>query len=288
MEVYQDIKRGEKGAWVSIGAYVFLSLLKISVGYEASSEALIADGFNNGTDILVSIAVLVGLFISRKPPDSDHRYGHFRAQTIAQLIASFIMIFVGVEVLIQAVQSMITPKTSSPDLMAGWTALFCAAFMYGIYRYNLSLAKRINNQALMAAAKDNRSDAFVSLGAFVGILGAQLQLPWLDTVAAFGVGVIICKTGWEISYEATHHLTDGFDEKELTEYERTISRVGGVHEVKEVRARKHGNVVLLDVTIAVDSKLNVVESHTITEEIESVMNDHYGIPHVFVHIEPHH
>ena len=287
MEVYEDLKQGEKGAWVSIVAYVFLSLLKIGVGYVAASEALIADGFNNGTDILVSIAVLVGLFISRKPPDRDHRYGHFRAQTIAQLIASLIMLFVGIEVLITAVQSMIDPKTSSPDMMAGWTALFCAIFMYGIYRYNFALANRINNQALMAAAKDNRSDAFVSIGAFVGIVGAQFGLPWLDTMAAFVVGFIICKTGWEIFREATHHLSDGFDDQELEEYKQTIVLVDGVNEVKDVRARMHGNLVLLDVTVAVDSELNVMESHDISEEIEAVMKDQHGIADVFVHIEPH-
>ena len=286
MEIYQDLKQGEKGAWVSIAAYIFLSLLKIGVGYLATSEALMADGYNNGTDILVSIAVLVGLALSRKPPDSDHRSGNFRAQTIAQLIAAFIMMAVGLNVIVTAITSMLDPKSSSPDMLAAWTALFCSVFMYGIYRYNSALAKRIQNQTLMAAALDNRSDALVSIGAFVGIVGAQFGLPWIDTVAALAVGLIICKTAWEIGQEATHALTDGFDEEQLALYKQTIAATAEVIEVKDVRARNHGSLVLLDVIIAVRPDLNVEESHEITEAIEVKMRDHHGVPYVHIHIEP--
>ncbi len=65
----------------------------------------------------------------------------------------------------------------------------------------------------MAASKDNISDAWVSIGTAIGIFGSQLGLPWLDPLAAFVVGILICKTAWEIFREASHHLTDGFDEK---------------------------------------------------------------------------
>jgi cation diffusion facilitator family transporter len=283
---YNNIKQGEKGAWLSIIVYICLSALKLTIGYFTNSEALSADGLNNSTDIIASIAVLVGLKISQKPADKDHRYGHFRAETVAALIASFIMIAVGIQVLYQAVMKFRVQTIESPDMIAAWTALFCAIVMYFVYVYNVRLARKINSNALMAAAKDNRSDSFVSIGAFIGILGSQFGLPWLDPLTALLVGVIICKTAWDIFRDSTHALTDGFDNGELQKIKKTISGTPGVEKIFDIKARVHGNNTLVDVTICVDNQLNVSESHEITENIEKRILEIHNISHVHIHIEP--
>ncbi|REK74668.1 cation diffusion facilitator family transporter [Paenibacillus paeoniae] len=286
MTQYEDIKEGEKGAWVSIVAYVVLSAMKLVAGYWFVSGALVADGYNNLTDIVASIAVLVGLRISQKPPDKDHPYGHFRAETIAALIASFIMATVGIQVLITAVRSIIAAEHTTPNMITAWVALFSAVCMGGVYFYNSRLARKINNQALMAAAKDNLSDALVSIGAAVGIIGSQFGMPWLDPVAALLVGLIICKTAWGIFYESTHALTDGFDEKELTTLRATIAKTKGVIAIKDIKARIHGSNVLVDVIVLVDPALSLIESHRICDEIEQRMGRKHNIMGVHVHVEP--
>jgi cation diffusion facilitator family transporter len=286
LKAYDEIRQGEKGAWVSIFSYLLLSALKLIIGTIAVSQALLADGLNNTTDIIASVAILIGLKISQKPPDRDHHYGHFRAETIAAMVASFVMAVVGIQVLYQAVQKFYKPSLETPNMIAAWTALFCAVVMFIVYMYNFRLATRINSHAMMAAAKDNRSDAFVSIGAFIGITGSQFGLPWLDPVSAFLVGVIICKTAWTIFWDASHALTDGFDVKELEQIKKTVKKTPGVESIKDIKARVHGNQVLVDVTIHVNNDLNVVESHEITEEIEARMLDEHNISHVHVHIEP--
>lgn len=286
MEAYNGIKQGEVGAWISIIAYMALSVVKLTIGSSSGSEALFADGLNNSTDVIASIAVLVGLRISRKPPDRNHRYGHFRAETVAALIASFIMCSVAVQVIYQAISKFLEPSIQSPDMISAWTAICCAVVMFLVYRYNIRLAQKINSGALMAAAKDNRSDALVSIGAFIGIVGAQLGLAWLDPLAALIVGVIIGKTAWDIFKDASHALTDGFDEKELAAIRQTISMAPGVKGVKDIKARIHGNNVLVDVTIHVSNHLNVIESHAITETIEARMKNDHNISYTHIHIEP--
>lgn len=286
MNQYEEIRQGEKGAWVSIGAYLLLSALKLGIGYWFISGALVADGFNNLTDIVASVAVLIGLRISQKPPDKDHPYGHFRAETIAALIASFIMASVGIQVLISAVRSLFAAEHHTPSIVAAWVALFAAAAMFGVYFFNSRLANKINNQALHAAAKDNLSDALVSIGAAVGIFGAQFGMPWLDPVAALVVGVIICKTAWDIFYSSTHALTDGFDEKELSALRKTIAKTQGVQSIKDIKARIHGSKVLLDVIVQVDPQLSLIESHRISDEIEQRMGRKHNIMNVHVHVEP--
>jgi cation diffusion facilitator family transporter len=286
MELYGDIRQGEKGAWLSILAYILLSFLKLIIGYFFNSEALLADGLNNSTDIVASIAVLVGLKISRKPPDRNHRYGHFRAETVASLIASTIMAFVGIQVLYQSGSKFFEDSFAKPDLITAWTAIFSAGVMYLVYLYNIRLAKRINSSAIMATAQDNRSDALVSIGAFVGIIGTQFGWSWLDPIAAFIVGIIICKTAFQIFRDASHALTDGFDEKELKRFKKTIESTPGVNKLQDIKARIHGNNVLLDVTIQVNSSLSVVQSHDISDAIEQRMLQNHQVGHVHIHVEP--
>ncbi|MCZ8523895.1 MULTISPECIES: cation diffusion facilitator family transporter [Paenibacillus] len=286
METYDSLKEGERGAWLSIAAYILLSIFKISMGYMTGSEALTADGINNTTDIIVSVAVLAGLRISRKPPDEDHRYGHMRAETIASLVASFIMALAGLQVIIQAGRSFLAGEHAAPNLMAAWVALACAVIMWGVYLYNKRLAQRINNQSLMAAAYDNRSDALVSVGAAAGIIGARLGFPVLDAVAALAVGVVILKTAWSVFSDASHALTDGFDDQKLEVFQETVKSTPGVKRIKDIRARVHGSHVLLDVVVEVSAELSVGESHDISDEIERRMADEHHISNVHVHIEP--
>jgi len=283
---YKDLKMGERGAILSICVYICLSALKLFIGYTTNSEALKADGLNNTTDIIASIAVLIGLRISQKPADKDHPYGHWKAETVSSLVASFIMAIVGLQVLYEAVTSILERKTEAPDLIAAWTGIFCAVVMYFVYRYNRNLATKINSQSIMAAAKDNLSDAWVSIGTAIGIIGAQFHLPWLDSVTAVIVGFLICKTAWDIFREASHHLTDGFDEQQLEEYKDTILNTPGVKGVKDIKARNYGSSPVVDVSIIVNSTLGVGAAHDITTKVESALAQEHNVVDANVHVEP--
>lgn len=283
---YKDLKLGEKGAIISIIAYICLSAIKLLIGYSANSEALRADGLNNATDIVASISVLIGLRLSQKPADRDHPYGHWKAETVASLIASFIMMAVGIQVLFGAASSMFEGTHESPDLISAWTGIGCAIVMYCVYRYNKRLASQINSQAVMAAAKDNLSDAWVSIGTVVGIIGAQFQLPWLDPLTAIVVGFLICKTAWDIFRDASHHLTDGFDENIIKGYKETVKQVVGVKGVKDIRARNYGSNTVVDIVILVRSNLDIRVAHDISDQVEHELKETHGVYDVHVHIEP--
>ncbi|WP_077623175.1 cation diffusion facilitator family transporter [Sediminibacillus massiliensis] len=286
MSQYDNLKRGERGAWISIFAYLVLALIKLIIAFIGNSDALRADGLNNTTDVVASVAVLIGLKISRKPPDEDHHYGHFRAETIASLIAAFIMVTVGFQVIINTFQKIWENNYTQPSMLTAWTALGGALIMLGVYRYNLKLSRKIKSSSLYAASQDNKSDALVSIGAFIGIVGAQFGLFWLDPVAGLLVGIIICKTAWEIFRDATHTLTDGFDTQQLADIKTSIADDPDVEVVKDVKGRLHGNQTLIEATICVDPSLDVTESHEITERIEGLLLEKHDINHAHIHIEP--
>ncbi|WP_337031263.1 cation diffusion facilitator family transporter [Paenibacillus illinoisensis] len=283
---YDNLKMGERGAIISIIAYICLTALKLVIGSIAGSEALKADGLNNATDIVASIAVLIGLRLAQRPADKDHTYGHWRAETVASLVASFIMMAVGLQVLFEAIGSVFQGENESPDLIAAYTGIFCAVVMYLVYRFNKRLATKIKSQAVMAAARDNISDAWVSVGTVIGIVGSQFGLPWLDPVTAVIVGFLICKTAWDIFKEATHHLTDGFDVELIREYRKTIATIDGVETVKDVRARSYGNNAVVDVVITVRSDLDLQQAHDICTDVEDELLREHDVYTVHVHVEP--
>ncbi|MFE4810751.1 cation diffusion facilitator family transporter [Peribacillus simplex] len=283
---YNDLKLGERGAIISIIAYICLSIMKLAIGYISDSAALKADGLNNTTDIIASIAVLIGLRLAQRPPDKDHGYGHWKSETIASMVASFIMFAVGVQVLIDAVASMLKGGKESPDIIAGYVGVLSAIAMYFVYRYNKKLAIKINSKAVMAASKDNISDAWVSIGTAIGIFGSQLNMPWLDSLTAIIVGLLICKTAWEIFIQASHELSDGFDENKIHLYKDVITNVDGVKGIKEIKGRNYGNNEVIDVVILVNSTLDIKEAHDIATHVEKVMMKDHGVYDVHVHVEP--
>jgi cation diffusion facilitator family transporter len=286
-EKYMKLKMGERGAYISIIAYILLSILKLIIGYISDSEALKADGLNNSTDIIASVAVLIGLKLSQKPPDQNHGYGHWKSETIASMVASFIMVAVGLQVVIDAITSIFQGDKETPDILAAYVGIFSALVMYLVYQYNRKLALKINSNAVMAAAKDNLSDAWVSIGTAIGILGSQLNLPWLDTMTAILVGLLICKTAWDIFVETSHNLSDGFDEDKIKQYRDIIRKVDGVKGIKGIKGRNYGNNEVLDVIILVNSTLDIKEAHDISTHVEKVMINDHGVYIVHVHVEPH-
>lgn len=284
---YQELKTAEKGAIVSIIAYIIISVLKLAVGRWLNSSALLADGLNNFTDIIASVAVLIGIRLARKPADSEHRYGHWKIETVASMITSFIMVVVGVQVVMSAVRAFINHDTTTPDPVAGIVGIVSAIAMYGVYRYNRNLAKKVNSGALLAAAKDNLSDAYTSIGTAVAIFAASLGLDWLDNGAAFVVGLLIIWTGFEIFTDSAFSLSDGFSEDELHRYKNDILVIPGVEEVRDIRGRTYGSNIFLDVVVMMDGSMSVNESHRITEEIESMLGNKHGVFDIDVHVEPH-
>ncbi|MFF2755717.1 cation diffusion facilitator family transporter [Psychrobacillus sp. NPDC058041] len=287
MELYTNLREGEKGAWVSICIYFLLSAFKLIVGFLGSSEALKADGLNNFTDIISSLAILIGLKISQKPPDAQHQYGHLRAETIASLIAAFIMAAIGIQVIIQAVQHLANPVQEVPSTLTAIVGFISSLVMYVVYKYNLRLSTRINSSALKAAAYDNLSDALVSIGATIGIVGSMLGFPILDGITAFIVGIIIMVTAYNIFHEAAYTLSDGFNVEEVKSLSSVVKLIHGVETLKDFKGRMHGNLMLIDLTVTVDPNLNVIESHRITEEIERNIMKVKPFSVVQVHIEPH-
>lgn len=283
---YEQLKKAELGAIISIAAYILVSAMKLIVGNMANSEALRADGLNNFTDILASVAVLIGLRISQKPADAEHRYGHWKAENVASLVTSFIMLLVGLQVLYSSILSVINKKMESPDITAAIVGLVSAVIMYGVYFFNKRLSEEVKSPSLLAAAKDNRSDAWTSIGTAIAVFAASFNLGWLDSVAAIVVALLILKTAIDIFKESVFTLSDGFDQEELDQFNEAIRHIQQVQSVKNIKGRSYGSNIYLDVTVTMRPELTVKESHDVADQIENLLRDKFQVFETDVHVEP--
>lgn len=280
-----NLKLAQRGAYLSLFVYIILSVVKLYVGITYDSSAVFADGWNNTTDIFVSIAVLIGLKISIKPPDENHPYGHLKSENIAALLVSFIIMFVGAQIILDSIPKIINNEYSTPNTITIYVSIISGLIMLVVYLINARLAKVTKSSSLKSAAADNMSDSFVSLGTGAGLILTQFGMPVLDVIIACILGVLITYTGFKIFKEAVFTLTDGFDDEDLMEYKEDVLEVKGVKDVKSIKGRYHGSSIFLDVTIIVDADITVTEAHHICDEVEKDM--HYkGVSSLYVHPEP--
>ncbi|HFI0354064.1 TPA: cation diffusion facilitator family transporter [Streptococcus suis] len=282
----QNLKLAERGAIISITAYIALSGIKLAAGHIFHSDALTADAFNNISDIIGNIAVLVGLRMAQKPADTDHKFGHWKMEDLASLITSFIMFVVGFQVLYSTLIKIMSNQTVEIDMTGAIVGIFSALVMVGVYLYNKSLAKKVHSKALEATAKDNLSDAVTSIGTSVAIFAAAFNFPIVDKIAAVIITFFILKTAYEIFMESFFTLSDGFDEELLHKYEEDILKLPKVVAVKSQRGRTYGANIYLDIVLEMNPDLSVYESHEITEQVEQLLTLKHGVFDVDIHVEP--
>lgn len=282
----KNLKLAERGAIVSIAAYIILSGLKLSAGSIFHSDALTADAFNNISDIVGNVAVLIGLRMAQKPADTDHKFGHWKMEDLASLITSFIMFVVGFQVLHSTILKLLSDEVVEIDIMGAVVGIFSASVMIGVYVYNRRLARKVNSKALEATAKDNLSDAVTSVGTSVAVFTAALNFPIVDKIAAIVITFFILKTAYEIFMESFFTLSDGFDEELLHKYEEDILKLPKVVAVKSQRGRTYGANIYLDIVLEMNPDLSVYESHEITEQVEQLLTLKHGVFDVDIHVEP--
>ncbi|KAF3302356.1 cation diffusion facilitator family transporter [Carnobacterium sp. PL24RED07] len=280
----QQIAR--RGIYLSIVTYVIISTAKLLVGSNFDSDAVFADGLNNFTDSFASIALLVGMILSQRPADQNHRYGHYKIETITTLIMSFVIFYIGITVTIDSTTALINQAYAAPTPINAVVGLSSGVIMSGVYWYNNRLGEKLNSPSLKASAKDNLSDALTSFATALSVFLSRTGILWLDGAMAIVVGLIIIKSGYDIFKESAFSLSDGFPQEDLDNYRKIVLMVPGVRAVSDIRGRNYGANVYIDITILVDPEISVQAGHHITEKVESALQKTEDVTAIDVHVEP--
>lgn len=245
-------------------ADTLLGLLKIVIGVLASSGALIADGIHSLADLVTDLMVLIATHFGRRAPDKDHPYGHGRIETIASLGLGVLLVAVAGVMAWDSLQSLF----ASPSITMGYWAIAVTAVALvvkeAIFHWALRTAKKQRSPLLEASAWHSRSDSLSSLIVLVGLLGSLFGLQWLDPIAAIAVSLLVAKIGLDTLWHASRELIDTtLSDEEMASIRQSAMCVSELKDLHDLRARRIGSSIALDVHFCVDCDLSVSEAHEI-------------------------
>lgn len=284
----RSVDQGMKASGITLAANMFLAIIKYVAGIVGNSSAMVADATHTMSDVGTTVAVMLALKISSKDADERHPYGHERYELIISKLLGMVLILSGAWIGYQAVMMIYNGVFTPPGKIALIAAAISIVIKEIMYRYTMKVAKDIGSLAMEADAWHHRSDAFSSIGTFVGILGARLGFPVLDPIAGVVVSIMVVKVGIDIYSQSVKGLVDeAADLETRMKIKSIVLENPGVVSIKDMRTRKFANHVYVDLDIKVDGKISVTEGHNIALEVhDRVEKKMDSVKHVMVHVEP--
>ena len=273
---------------VGLVTNVALAIFKLFAGIFGFSYAMIADAIHSMSDCLATGTVYVGLRIGEKPPDESHPYGHANAETIAAFLVALIILATGVFVGVSAIHLIAQRHLETPATIALAAAATSIVIKEGMFRYTLKVGKRNNSPAVITNAWDHRSDAYSSVAALAGILGARLAFQYLDPLAGLVVSAFIVKMSLPLLRSNVGILMDERPEPAVLDRIRaTVLEVGGVKAIDSIKVHRRGSTFTIDIEVAVDSNLTVEQGHQVASKVKNnLQNKIEHVQDVMVHVNP--
>lgn len=278
----------------SIGNLLLL-LFKFFAGIFGHSAAMVADAVHSSSDFLTDILVLVFVKISAKPRDKDHDYGHGKYETLASTIIGIILFVVGIGILYGGIKAIWGffhgEELIQPSLIALIAAIVSIVIKEGLYQYTIRVGRAVGSPVVEANAWHHRTDALSSIGTMIGIGGAIfLGEKWviLDPIAAIIVSIFILKAAYSITLRSVNELMEqslpDSMEQEILQLLLSYSEVKDPH---NLRTRRIGNDVAIEVHIRMNGALTVSASHTVTQQLETRLKELFGDnTFISIHVEP--
>ena len=278
---------GTKVTLVGTASNLVLSIIKFFGGIIGNSAAMVADAVHSLSDLLTDVIVLITIKIGQKPKDEDHPYGHGKAESLGTTIIGFIIILAGVGLAYEAWDIVQTEVSRIPEPLAAGTALVSIFIKEWLFRYTRSVGKKTNSSILLANAWHHRSDAISSIAALIGIIGSMIGFPVLDPIASAMVSFLIMKAGYELTLGGFRDLMDtALNDKDTQKLQATIDNISGVITSHDLRTRRIGEEILMDVHIQVNSDLTVTEGHEVAERVRRQLIKNYpNTQDVLVHVD---
>lgn len=297
MSIAVDAREREIYRVTLIGSAVnaVLIVLKFIAGIVGKSSAMIADAVHSLSDFITDVIVLVFVKIAGKPRDKGHDYGHGKFETFATMIIGLLLSLAGVGLLANGIDLVIKScnghTLERPTMLALVIAVVSILSKEWLYRFTAAKGREVNSQAVVANAWHHRSDAISSAGTLVGVAGAMfLGDSWriLDQVAAIVVSLFIIKSGYDIMKPSVNELLESsLPEAQETEIRQLVLGVPGIISVHNLRTRRIGNGIAVDLHAKMDGSISLTEAHSRASAAEKAIRERFGTNAIInIHMEP--
>jgi len=255
--------------WISIGVNILLFGLKFWAGIVSGSVAIVADAWHTLTDSISSIIVLIGIKVSKKPPDKRHPFGHGRAELISTLFIAFFLGWVAIHFVIGSIEKLRFHEPADFGTAAIIVTIVSVVLKEALARYAFWVGRKIGFKSMKADGWHHRTDAISSLVILVGILFGKLYW-WVDGVLGLDVSIMIFYSGYKIMQEAVSSLlgekADPHLLNKIKEIAASVSKMD-IH-VHNLRLHDYVNHKELTCHIMLPKSMSLEDAHEITTQIE--------------------
>ena len=231
----------------------------------------------------------MALKLGRKPFDEQHPYGHGRAENLSALLVSLVILATGGWILSNSIHTIIDRRFQTPEMIAVVAAFLTILIKEWLYRFTHKTGAKLASPSLLAIAKDHRKDAITSISTLVGVTGAYFGLGILDPLAAGLTSFFTLHIGYQTFRDAAHDLMDGSAPPDfIAEVTRLAESVERVEHVHDIRGRRSGQYMIIDLKLEMDPAMTVKESHDIANKVKRLIFDGFpNVGDVMIHINPH-
>ena len=280
-----------KVSFVTIIGNILLSVMKLIAGFIAHSNAMISDAIHSASDVFSTFVVIIGIKLASKKADKEHPYGHERLECVAAIVLSMVLFITGFGIGAAALKNITSGDYNNivvPGILALVAAIVSIVSKEAMYWYTRYNAKRIDSSALMADAWNHRSDAFSSIGALIGIAGARLGFPIMDSIASLIIFVFIIKAAYDIFKDAIDKMVDhACDDDTVNQIRECVMKHEDVLGIDMLQTRIFGNKIYVDLEISTDGSYTLSKAHTIAESVHDDIEKSFPkVKHIMVHVNP--
>ncbi len=281
---------GTIGGLFGIVSNLFLFIIKFSVGILSGSISIIADGFNNFSDMGSSLITLFGFKLSEKPADSDHPYGHGRMEYMSAFVVSLLIILVGIELFKESATAIIN-RADMPDYNTFTIIVLSVSVIvkFLMYLVNRSLGKKIKSEALIATAKDSVNDSISTAAILICVVISRfVSLGFnLDAVLGIAVAVFILISGISSVKGTLDSILGGPPDTELIEnIKDCIMSFEGFLGIHDLIVHNYGpNRQFASVHVEVPYNSDIAECHERIDLCEKLVKEKLGVELV-IHMDP--
>jgi cation diffusion facilitator family transporter len=274
--------------YLGILSNVVLAIIKAAVGFSGGSLSLLADAVHSISDSLTDGAVLLGYYLGSKKADTDHPYGHGRAETFAALFVGVFLFFAGVGMIYYPAVKISEHVKFVPGNSVAAAAVLSIIVKEFLYRVTRTAARKTNSSMVYANAWHHRTDALSSVAVIIGFIASKFGFIYADQLAAIVVGVMILYVAAGIIFKSFRELTEAaVDEETKGKIKKIVDSHPSVRGWHKLRTRTLGREIFLDLHILVDPELNIRQAHQISEKLENDLHKQMSQPlNITVHIEP--
>lgn len=276
--------------WVSFATNLFLSVIKIIIGYIFNSGALIADGMHSCSDLTTDIIAVIGVFLSKKPADIKHPYGHGRLEYLTSLVIGVVIVVIGLSI----IGSSFNRKIVIPSIVVIFVTIFTILVKYLLSNFLIKEGKKRQNNILISSGKESRTDVISSIVVLFSSIMMQLSnkitfLKYADIVAMIIVGIFIIRIGFLILKDNISILIGECetDKEIINNLEKVILNFNNIKTIDKINLLKYGSYYELTSEISIDSNLSFKDVHDIVHNVEdAIRNSNNKVKYVIIHANP--